>query len=249
MKNSNDYFFKNKEDIKQHRNSLGESILYIVLFILFLYISFPILMLLINFTLLYLDKEQKYDKTFHTYYGERVYNDLRIDFYKSELEKSSKKFVYAQSPADIFKSDVQIRIARECIVYFIQEHKKNTSMIKEGYGIERNARNKFAITEELIEKTKENEKHIDVNANLYDYGLVNELIDDLTNMWHKENKKSYCDKNSSVEKMYSLFKVNYINKFTQEYKLRKDNTSFLSENLRQEINDKKEKWIKLINQN
>ena len=155
-------------------------------------------------------KTEAYNRSFYTTYPTQDFNDSRILFYKKELERYSKEFIEAKGMYEIFAADVKKDLALNCIEAALKEHNV-TNWIKMGSGFRKNARNKFANSEERIELAKRNEDWM--GRHFYDYDLndVNHIVDQIANIWEKDKNKQTCDALMPVEKMFdTLFMPKYI---------------------------------------
>ncbi len=176
----------------------------VILYALYLFAAFALV-----YGLLYTNKTKEYNNSFQTNYTTNDYNDSRIIFYKKELQEYSKDFIEAESMYNIFEADVKKDLALNCIEYFLREHNE-TNWIDQGSNFRKNARNKYANTDEKIEKAKENEDYM--GKHFYDYDLndVNHIEDEIADVWGENTNKDTCQKNLSSEKMYEMFIVKYI---------------------------------------
>ncbi len=155
-----------------------------------------------------------YNTSFHKQYSTNDYNDSKIIFYNSELEKNSQKFVDAEGMYDIFEADVKKDLALNCIQYFLKKHNE-TNWIDAGSGFRKNARNKYADTEEKINKAKKNEDYTGRHFYTFDLNMVNHIEDDLTKIWSDKND-SVCEQQLSVNYIYEVFIEKYIPIFEVE---------------------------------
>ena len=219
------------------------------IFIAILYFVFPLLPLLAVYGTMSIKNEIAYNKSFHTNYKEKEYHDPRINFYKKELEKSYKGYVRANDIVSRFEYDSKVNLAHECIEYYIKDY-NNTAWRSESSGIRKNARNKAANTDKLIKSAKNNAHEIQLNFYLYDFNLVNDVMDDIIGSRYNKSKQSLCDKNLSVEKLYDTFLTNYLSEYISNYassKYRKqspsDNQDFLKR-----MHIKEESWLRKITQ-
>ena len=162
-----------------------------------------------TFAMFYHYKQQNYDASFHTKYNTHDYNDTNIIFYKNELEKYQKDFINAQGMYDIFAADTKSELAQSCIEVLVQEH-NNSSWIEEGSAFYKNARNKYATSEELIKKAKANEDYL--GAHFYDYDMndVNDIEKKYIDPFDINKSKNICNNKVNIESVYN-------NKFIPEY--------------------------------
>ncbi len=137
------------------------------------------------------------------------YNNTKIDFYKSELEKASAYFIEAESMYDILHGRVKKDLSLNCIRFLLQKE-GNEDWLKEGRSYKSNARNKYANTVERVKKAKKNEDYM--GHNFYDFDLndVHEIEDKIADMWNINANKDTCEKMLSSDKMYDMFIVKYI---------------------------------------
>lgn len=148
-----------------------------------------------------------YNTSFHKQYSTNDYNDSKIIFYNSELEKNSQKFVDGEGMYDIFEADVKKDLALNCIQYFLKKHNE-TNWIDAGSGFRKNARNKYADTEEKINKAKKNEDYTGRHFYTFDLNMVNHIEDDLTKMWSDKND-SVCEQKLPIDDIYKIFVERY----------------------------------------
>lgn len=235
---------------KKENNTLGRKIAYIFAVLFFgalLYVSYPLIALFLVYGYMYTEKNIAYNKSFHTHYPEKEFNDSRVDFYKKELEKSSKNLVNAHGIVDIFEYDTKVDLALDCIQYYIKDNNE-TDWIEEGSRIRKNARNKFTINDDLIERVKANEDSMGKNFYLYDLNLVNDITSDITNLWHDKSKKSLCDQNLSANQLYDTFLTSYLTRYIDKHissSQRKLSESDDRDFLARKHNQEKE-WLKKI---
>jgi len=159
-------------------------------------------------------KQKSYDNSFHIKYQTSDYNNSKIIFYKKELEASSQDFIDANDMYEIFESDVKKDLALGCIQYFIKI-KNRDDWIEEGSRFRKNARNKYANTEEKIKKAKNNSNYMGKNFYTFDLNMVNHIIDDITETWSDKNE-SICEQKVPIKDMYKIFVKKYIPKFENE---------------------------------
>ena len=189
--------------------------------------------------------KQSYDANNASYqqkYTVNDYNDSRIIFYNQELEKHSQEFVEAKSMYEIFESDVKKDLALNCIQYYLKEH-NDTDWINTGSNFRKNARNKYSITKEKVKNAKRNESYMGKNFYVYELNDVNDIEDDIANVWgKKDTNQNTCEINMPAEKMYVLFLSQYVERYTVNL-----NRDTLNDN--KALKDhrfKQEKWLKEI---
>ncbi len=158
---------------------------------------------------IYKHNQKKYDNSFHITYKTNDFNDSRIIYYNKELERYSKEFIEADSMYEIFAADVKKDLALNCLESFIKEHNE-TAWIDMGSNFRKNARNKYANTEEKIKKAKKNEDYM--GKHFYDYDLndVNHIEDEIADVWSTSRNEDTCQVQLSTEKMYEMFIFKYI---------------------------------------
>jgi len=159
-------------------------------------------------------KQKSYDNSFHIKYQTSDYNDSKIMFYNNELEKYSKEFIESESMYDIFEADVKKDLVLGCIQYFIRRKNKEI-WIEEGSKFRKNARNKYASTEEKIKKAKRNSNYMGKHFYTFDLNIVNHVVDDVTKVWSDKNE-SVCKNKLSANELYEVFIENYIPRFDNE---------------------------------
>ena len=157
-----------------------------------------------------LNHKRAYNKSFHEHYSPSDHNDSKIRFYVEELNAPSRDFVNAEGMYEIFAADVKRDLAGNCISYFLRQHKDDNWISAES-AFKKNARSRYADTKKKISRTKENEKFL--GKHFYDYDLndVNEIESQVANIWGDANaNKESCQKLLSVEKMFDIFIMRYI---------------------------------------
>ena len=241
---------KQEESIHKSKSPLNRKLayLFVTLFIgVLLYTLYSAIAMVTVYSALYSQKEAAYNKSFHTDYTEKEYRDPRINFYKQELEKSYEGYVKADGLVNMFEYDTKIDLSLDCVEYYIKDHNE-TDWIEEGSRIRKNARNKAANTDKLIDKAKANAHEIQLHFYLYDLNLVNDTISDLSNLWHDKSKRSLCDQNLSAEQLYDVFLTNYLAQYIENHVSSKhrrlspsDNRDFLKRKQKEE-----ESWLTQI---
>ena len=141
----------------------------------------------------------------------------------------------------MFEYDTKVDLTLECVEYYMKDHNE-TDWIEEGSRIRKNARNKAANTDALIDKVKGNAHEIQLNFYLYDLNLVNNTVGDLTNLWHDKSKKSKCDENLTTEEMYAIFLPIYVNEYTDDLTI----SRLEYKNISEETYIKRDDWLKDI---
>jgi len=134
---------------------LGQKILRIIGGIFFLVVFGYVLIYTSIFYTLGKRNYNAYNTSFHTKYKTNDYNNTRIIFYQKELETHSKAFIEAEGMYNIFVADTKIDLALNCIESSLKEHNAS-EWISTGSNFRKNARNKYANTEEKIKKAKKN---------------------------------------------------------------------------------------------
>lgn len=212
-----------------------------------IYFVFPLLPFLAVYGTMSIQNEIAYNKSFHTNYKEKEYHDPRINFYKKELEKSYEGYVRAKDIVSRFEYDSKVNLAHKCIDYYIEDY-NSTEWRSESSGIRINARNKAANTDKLIKSAKDNAHEIQLNFYLYDFNLVYNIMDDIIGSQYNKSKKSLCDQNLSVEKLYDTFLTNYLSEYINNYassKYRKQSPSDNQEFL-EHMHTREESWLREI---
>ncbi len=151
-----------------------------------------------------------YNSSFEHNYTTNDYNDSRIIFYNQELEANSQRLVEASGIYEIFEADVKNDLALNCIKYFLAREHNVSDWIEMGSGFRKNARNKYANTKALIKKAKKNESHMGKYFHYYDLNDVNQIIDDIADVWKKDANTKTCQKMLPTDQMYTMFVMRYI---------------------------------------
>ncbi len=203
--------------VKQVKEAKKKSILRTVIIIIVILLIIPPLgymaFYMSIFYKLYSARDKTYNNSFYTKYYIKDYNNSKIDFYNSELERHTKKFIDADDIYTKFETDVKKDISLNCIEYFIEQY-DNTRWYDESTNYRNGARNKYANTEEKIQQAKDNEKFMSHNFYTFDANLVRHKIDDITRV-SPDSKKSICDDTKTVNELYTLFLPLYIQKFDE----------------------------------
>lgn len=159
-------------------------------------------------------KQRSYDNSFHIKYQTKDYNDTKIIFYKKELERYSKEFIEAEGMYDIFAADTKKDLALGCIQYFIKR-KNREEWIDIGSNYRKNARNKYANTEDKIQKAKKKSDYMGYHFYTFDLNMVNHIEDEITQVWSDKND-SICENKLPANELYEIFIEKYIPKFDDE---------------------------------
>ena len=196
--------------------------------------------------------KKSYDQSFRQQYTFNDYNDSMIQFYVKELEAPSKAFVQGEGMYEIFASDVKRDLAGNCISYFLRQYKED-NWIDQTSNLKKSIRNRYADTEERIAHTKKNESFIGKHFYEYDINDVNEIIDNIANIWGDENaNERTCRKQIPVNEMFQEFMMQYIKNREEalsydkrELKYAKP-TGTLSRVFYQRKIEKTEKWLSTL---
>jgi len=202
-------------EAKQNKSvHMGQKILRAVGTLAFLAVFGYLLIYVSVFYKLGKSSSDRYNASFSTQYKINDYNDSKIIFYNKELEKYSEEFINAEGMYDIFEADVKKDLALGCIKYFVRQ-KNRDSWIDEGSKYRKNARNKYANTEDKIKKAKKNSNYMGKHFYTFDLNMVNHIQDDITETWSDKNE-SICENKLSSNKLYEIFITKYIPKFDDE---------------------------------
>lgn len=156
-------------------------------------------------------EEKKIEKTYHTIYKTEDFNDDTINFYRNELESSSEEFIEAKDTYNIFKADVKREMALGCIRLIRIDYKalKSNSIDPQAKNFKKNARNKYANSENLIEKSMKNEEFIKNKNRLGTYSYVHSGGYGTYHLQTILPKR--CENKLPVNEMYEKFIPFYIN--------------------------------------
>ena len=199
-----------KREEKKSVLYIGRNILKIVGTIIFLIGAGYLVVYVGVFYLLAKHNNDSYNASFKQHYNVNDYNDSKIIFYKQALERNTQKFIEAKGMYDIFEADVKKDLALNCIQYFLAREHNESDWINLGSGFRKNARNKYANTEDMIQKAKKNADHMGKYFYYYDLNEVNHIADDVANIWNKDANKETCQKMLPVDEMYTMFIMPYI---------------------------------------
>ena len=189
---------------------VGRKILKIIGALIFLIIAGYLVIYVGVFYTLAKQSNDSYNSSFKQYYTVNDYNDSKIIFYNQELEKNSQKQIEAKGMYDIFEADVKNDLALNCIQYFLSQEHNESGWIEMGSRFRKNARNKYANTEDMIEKAKINEDHMGKHFYYYDLNDVNHITDDIADKWRKDANAQTCQKMLPIDDMYTMFIMKYI---------------------------------------
>jgi ankyrin repeat protein/uncharacterized RDD family membrane protein YckC len=164
--------------------------------------------------MLYLGEEKEYDKSFRVTYKTNDFNDSKIRFYDKELEKNVGKFIGADDLYTRFEYDTKSELAEACIDYHIAVHHGDRFAIG-GRNYYKNARNKYADTEKLIEKAKKNEDLVGLHSYTYDFDTVHDSIKEIVS-YPGSGKASPCQATVHADKLYETFLVVYMRKYYED---------------------------------
>lgn len=137
------------------------------------------------------------------------YNNTKIDFYKSELEKSSAEFIEAESMYDILQGYVKKDLSLNCIRFFLQKE-NNENWLNESYTYKDNARNKYANTTERVKKANKNESYMGHHFYEYDLNDVHHIEEEIADSWDVKGNIDTCQKSLPADEMYRMFIYKYI---------------------------------------
>jgi len=186
----------------------------IIIFILGLAIAIPVVLAIFYASVMYMlsyKRDKAYDYSFRIEYNIKDYNNTKIDFYNSELERYSREFIDADDIYSKFEADVKKDIALECIEYFVKQVDRE-NYIDVCSSFRKRARNKYANTEEKIQKAKDNETFMSHNFYTFDANLVRHTVENLVRV-KKDTNISVCDKQISVNKLYKIYMPIYIKNY------------------------------------
>lgn len=137
------------------------------------------------------------------------YNNTKIDFYKSELEKSSAEFIEAESMYDILQGYVKKDLSLNCMQFFLQKE-GNEDWLNESYTYRTNARNKYANTTERVKKANKNESYMGHHFYEYDLNDVHHIEEEIADSWDVKGNSDTCQKSLPADGMYTMFIYRYI---------------------------------------
>lgn len=207
----------------------------LAILILMAYVIFYFVLMYIGFS----GHGKSSDNPITSAYKTVEYNNTKIDFYKTELEKASAQFIEADSMYEILHGDVKRDLALNCIAFFIKKA-GNEDWRNESYKYRDNARNKYANTTERVKKAKKNESYLGHHFYDYDFGDIHHIEEEIANEWDVNGNKQTCEKTVSANDMYAIFLDKYI-KNREETKIR-----WLDDQSRRTSNKDKRFWSKQI---
>ena len=200
------------EEAKQNKSvHMGQKILRVVGTLAFLAVFGYLLLYVFVFYKLGKNSSDRYDASFYTQYHPKDYNNSKIAFYKEELEQYSKEFIEADGMYEIFEADVKKDLALGCIEYFVRREDRDI-WLDECNKYRKNARNKYANTDDKIKKAKKNSNYMSKHFYTFDLNMVNHIQDEITEIWSDKNE-SICEQKLSTDNMYQIFVKKYIGQF------------------------------------
>ncbi len=229
----------------------GRMALRVIGVLLFLIVGGYVLLYTSVFYMLGKQSNNSYNNSFHMKYPTNDFNDSRIIFYKKELELYSKEFIEAEGMYDIFAADTKKDLALNCIQSALKEHNV-TDWIEMGSGFRQNARNKFAISQEKINKAKANEDWMGHHFYDYDMNDVNSIESEIANIGEVDKNKNTCDKLVPASNLFDMFMVRYIpnrdnalSDYKREYKRAKP-TGILNKSFYKREVSSTTQWVKTL---
>ncbi len=231
---------------------VGRKILRIIGALIFLIIAGYLLIYVGVFYTLAQQSNNSYNTSFKQHYTVNDYNDSRIIFYNQELETNSQRYIEAKGMYEIFEADVKNDLALNCIEYFLAREHNVSNWIEMGSGFRKNARNKYANTEDMLGKAKKNENHMGKYFYYYDLNEVNHIADDIADKWEKDANTDTCQKMLPADQMYTMFVMKYIE--NREEALKRDkheykyaNTSgILNKSFYKKKVEETSTWLKIL---
>lgn len=208
---------------------LGRKILRIIGTLIFLVLAGYLIVYVGVFYILAKSSHNSYNTSFEQHYSVNDYNDSKIIFYNQELETNSQRLIEANGMYDIFEADVKNDLALNCIEYFLAREHNESDWINIGSSFRKNARNKYASTEAMIEKSKKNEAHMGNYAYYYDLNEVNHIVDNIADKWKKDANRETCQKMLPVDKIYMMFVMQYMNNREETLKMDKQKYQYAKE--------------------
>jgi len=243
----------NTEKVKQNKSvHMGQKILRVVGTLAFLAMFGYLLVYVSVFYMLGKSSQKSYDASFSTQYKTDDYNNSKIIFYNKELEKYSEKFMNANGMYEIFEADVKRDLALNCIQASLKEHNVS-DWIEEGSHFRKNARNLYAQSEDQIIRAKKNANYMGKHFYDYDLNEVNDIVDQIANVWEINKNKETCEKLLSVDKMYdNMFIYKYID--NREWALSRYATEWVNASYVGTLNktyysnqkDKTQEWLNML---
>jgi len=197
------------QDIKNKRAfSLLQKLLRLamlaILFVTLVYLLFYIYV----FFRLHQDREHAYNASFHRQYEVDDHNDTTLRFYRKELEKASQAFVDSQGMYALFEADVKRDLALNCIEYVLRHDHNVSDWIEEADRFRKSARNRYADTEEKVNRVKTNESYLSRHFYDYDFNEVNRIEEQIVDPF--DDNISICRRHTPVDAMYRQFIYRYI---------------------------------------
>ncbi|QOY53812.1 ankyrin repeat domain-containing protein [Candidatus Sulfurimonas marisnigri] len=144
----------------------------------------------------------------------KKYDDPIINFYLNEYKKSYESFINAKSMIDIFRFDVEKDMSMDCMRRSIKLN-GNDKWIEEGSQIRKAIRYELTPTATLRKSVRKNEDHMGRKFYLYDLNMVNNIQDDITDLWGGLHTNPCLKKQSSSE-LYTNFLPKYVKKYTED---------------------------------
>lgn len=189
-----------------------------------------------------LDSDKQELKAYKTLYETEDYNDSRIIAYKYALEDASKQLIDSEDVYDTFEADTKREIALHCISIFIKEHndtKENqaNNVIK---NFKLNARNHYANTKDIVNKSIKRENFLRDTHEAYSYpysggyGLSYSAV----------GLERSCKNMISVDVIYKKFMPFYIK--GQESKLDDFRIRAITDSSVKKYHKRQKKWLQTL---
>lgn len=177
-------------------------------------------------------------KTYFTLYETEDYNDRRIKYYISELDKNSQKLIQSDNMYNDVVANMKREISLECIKVFRKEHnatkKHQADMQIKNFML--NARNRSAITDNMREISIKKENDLRYKHSASSYSLRSPSL--------KLQEK--CQKMMSVDSIFKKAMPLYIQ--YQEKNLEKARSYALIYSTNSKYLTSQEKWVKTLHE-
>ena len=132
-----------------------------------------------------------------------------INFYKTELDKTTAEFIEADEMYEIFHGRVKQNLALNCLSFFL--HKNGVvSWYDKGISYKKEAKRKYITDIHKKNKAKKNELFIGAHYNDLDMLEIKKITDKIANRWDLNSNTQTCVKGASTQEMFEIFIPKYI---------------------------------------
>ncbi len=132
-----------------------------------------------------------------------------INYYKTELGKTTAELIEADGMYEIFRGRVKQNLALNCLSFFL--HKDDISdWYNKGISYKKEAKRKYTTDIHKKNKAKKNELFIGAHYNDLDMLEIKKITDKIANRWDLNSSTQTCVKGASTQEMFEIFIPKYI---------------------------------------